>query len=605
MEENVFRAAMEAIDQKDRARARDLLTRLIKKNPESAEYWLWMSSVVDTARERVFCLKEALKLEPENEIVRRGLILSGELPPDEKLILPDKFQTRAWRSTLDRRPSFDDLGNMFSWKKMLLAGGAFIAVVAFIIFALSNPRQSKQTTMIRPQRTPTASQTAIPVLTLAAKDISSGSPTPLWMFLPATYTPTPLYVNTPHPRSEAYRTALRSMQRGDFQSMLTFLDQSLALQPDEPDLYYYKGEAYRLMGNSTQALKFYQQALALDSSFAPAYVGMARVAASSNRTADAQKYFQKALSLDEDYVEIYLDQAALYLQSLDGEPALAALNMAATAMPDSMLLHFYRARALFLIGEYGTALEEAYHAQKLDITYLPAYPLIGQIALAAGKPEDAVEHLQTYLRYQPDDGQAEVWLGAAFAAQGQTDKAMQAFDQAIQVDKQAAEAYLQRGLLYLADGQAEKAIHDLVTAVGLKKSFTGYIALGKAYWLQGDERSAYVQFANAEGYAKNNLQKAEMYTWRAQSLLKIDEKKAAIRDWKALLALPRENIPLEWITLAEENLNQLITLTPSPPPPTGTNTPRPTLTATITRTRQPSATSASATLFLTAMPLKP
>jgi hypothetical protein len=40
-------------------------------------------------------------------------------------------------------------------------------------------------------------------------------PTPLWMLMEATYTPTPLYVNTPHPISEAYRIGIRAYQRGD------------------------------------------------------------------------------------------------------------------------------------------------------------------------------------------------------------------------------------------------------------------------------------------------------------------------------------------------------------------------------------------------------
>lgn len=590
VEENVFRAAMEAIEQQDRARARDLLTRLIKSNPKNPEYWLWMSSVVETGRERIFCLKEALKLDPENQLARRGLILSGELPRDEKLVVPIKQQMRDWQVHLERRPSPEDSEFPFSWKKATLMGGAVILVAAFVIFALLNSRQPEQVSSVRPRRTATISQTPIPVLTLAAKEVTGGSPTPLWMFLPATYTPTPLYVNTPHPRSEAYRTALRSMQKGDYQAMLMFLDQALDLQPDAPDLYYYKGEAYRLSGNTSQALKFYQQALELDKAFAPAYVGMGRIAASSNRITEAQNYFQKALSLDARYVEIYLEQAALDLQRQESEAALAALKMAAASLPNSTLLHFYQAQALFLAGDYQTALEEARTAQRLDITFLPTYRLMGQIALTAGEVETAIEYLQTYLRYASHDGQAGAWLGSAYAASGQADLALQAFDQAIQADSRAAEAYLQRGLLYLEREQIDLAIQDLNAATRLEKSFTAYIALGKAYWLKGDDRSAYVQFANAEGYAKNELQKAEMYFWRAQSLSKIGETKAAIRDWKALLELPREKIPAEWIGQAEEALQQLITSTPSPRPPTATNTLRPTLTVTATRTPPPGAT---------------
>ena len=589
-EEKIFRAAMDAIEQKDRARARDLLTRLIKGRSNNPEYWLWMSSVVETARERIFCLKEAYKLDPENPMVRRGLILSGELPRDEKLVVPVEKQMHKWKVYLEKRPSFEDSEFPFSWKKTVLMGGTVVLVVALAIFMLINSRQSEQTPAARPRRTMTISQTPIPVSSLAGQAVTSGSPTPLWRFLPATYTPTALYVNTPHPRSEAYRTALRSMQKGDYQAMLTFLDQALALQPDAPDLYYYKGEAYRLLEDSSQALKFYQRALELDQAFAPAYVGLGRIAASSNRPKDAQNYFQKALSLDAGYVEIYLEQAALDLQKQESEAALAKLEMAATSLPDSTLLHYYQAQALFLAGDYPLALKEAHKTQELDITFLPAYKLIGQIALAVAETDTAIEYLETYLRYAPSDGQAEAWLGTAYAASGQVDLAIQKYNQAIQVDSKAGEAYLQRGLLYLEREQIDLAIEDLNAANRIEKSFAAFIALGKAYWQKGDDRSAYVQFANAEGYAKNDLQKAEMYFWRAQSLLKIGETKAAIRDWKALLELPRGKIPAEWIKQAEEALQQLITSTPSPKPPTITNTLRPTLTVTASRTPLPSVT---------------
>lgn len=590
VEENIFRAAMEAIEQNDRARARNLLTRLIKKRPKIPEYWLWMSSVVETSRERVFCLKEAQKLDPENPLVRRGLILSGELPRDEKLVVPVKQQMRRWQVHLEKRPSLEDAGIPFSWKKAALTGGAVVVLVGFVIFALLNSRQPQQAASVQPRRTATITQTPIPVLTLAAKEVPSGSPTPLWMFLPATYTPTPLYVNTPHPRSEAYRTALRSMQKGDYQAMLAFLDQALALQPDAADLYYYKGEAYRLLENTNQALKSYQRALELDKAFAPAYLGMGRIAASSNRIAEAQNYFQKAISLDAGYAEVYLEQAALDLQKQEPEAALSALKTAAVSLPDSTLLHFYMAQAHLLAGDYQAALEEAHTAQKLDVTFLPVYRLIGQISLATGKLETTVEYLQTYLRYEPRDEQASAWLGAAYAASGQDDLALQVFDQAIQAGGRTAEAYLQRGLLYQKNEQVDLAIQDLDAAIRIEKSYAAFIALGKTYWMAGDERRAYVQFANAEGYAKSDLQKAEMYFWRAQSLLKIGEEKAAIRDWKALLALPRENIPTEWIGQAEDTLQQLITLTPSPKPPTATNTLRPTLTVTASRTPIPSVT---------------
>ena len=58
----------------DRARARDLFSRLLRTDSANAEYWVWMSSVVDTDRERIYCLESALKLDPTNRAAMRGLV---------------------------------------------------------------------------------------------------------------------------------------------------------------------------------------------------------------------------------------------------------------------------------------------------------------------------------------------------------------------------------------------------------------------------------------------------------------------------------------------------------------------------------------------------
>jgi hypothetical protein len=46
--DSMLQDAIEALRQDDKARARDILTRLIKANQNNATYWIWMSAAVDT-----------------------------------------------------------------------------------------------------------------------------------------------------------------------------------------------------------------------------------------------------------------------------------------------------------------------------------------------------------------------------------------------------------------------------------------------------------------------------------------------------------------------------------------------------------------------------
>jgi hypothetical protein len=71
-EDVMLQEAIEAIRQGQRARARDLLTRLLRTNQSNSEYWLWMSSVVDTYKEQVYCLQNVVRLDPKSSAARQA-----------------------------------------------------------------------------------------------------------------------------------------------------------------------------------------------------------------------------------------------------------------------------------------------------------------------------------------------------------------------------------------------------------------------------------------------------------------------------------------------------------------------------------------------------
>ena len=76
------------------------------------------------------------------------------------------------------------------------------------------------------------------------------------MLLEATYTPTPLYVQTPAgpAASDALNGGIRYFQRQDYQNAIPLFEQVLDIDPTAIYAYYYIGESYRLMGEKREAL---------------------------------------------------------------------------------------------------------------------------------------------------------------------------------------------------------------------------------------------------------------------------------------------------------------------------------------------------------------
>ena len=172
-----------------------------------------MSAVVDTAKEQAYCLQTAQKLDPDNPSIRRGLVISGASPADQN-VTPQPPVRRKWTVEAMEEPP---TGLKAIWANRVVRI-VFFAVVSVLVLGLillgifgASRKQAavahRPTKTSGPPPTFTLTPTMIggrPTARVTPSPIASG-PKPLWMLLEATYTPEPLYINTPHPISEAYR----------------------------------------------------------------------------------------------------------------------------------------------------------------------------------------------------------------------------------------------------------------------------------------------------------------------------------------------------------------------------------------------------------------
>ena len=65
--------AITAIKSGNKETGKQLLIEVLKVNPRNENAWLWMTKVVSSNDERIRCLQNVLKINPDNEIAQRGL----------------------------------------------------------------------------------------------------------------------------------------------------------------------------------------------------------------------------------------------------------------------------------------------------------------------------------------------------------------------------------------------------------------------------------------------------------------------------------------------------------------------------------------------------
>jgi len=580
-DEPIFQEAQDAAMRGQRERAKDLLTRLLQTEKDNPEHWLLMSSVVDSSKEQTYCLETVLRLDPENEAARQGLVLLGAIPPDES-IQPALPIRRKWEVGIEEEELTGFAKIMANpVLRVVVFASAGLFIVGLVLVGIFAPRGilfGSRSTITPVAWTPTPTLTETPTPLVRTPTQTPATAIPLWMLLEATYTPFPLYVNTPHPIAEAYRSAMRAYERGDYEAMLNFMLQAQRQEPDSPDIQYHVGEAYRLLEEYDLAIEAYDAALEINPEFAPAILGRARVLGTLNPRANVLDVLESAIEFDPAFWEAYLVLARYILERGDDpEAILEVLESGEEYLQNSAEFYILRSQLKLALDDREGALEDAIKGNEIDITILDGYLVLGQAYLANDLPEEALEVLTLYNRYENKNPLSWAYLGWAYSGVGDYDTAFESFEKALELDARNFEAHLYRGLTYTTVGDYQAAINDLYIARTTDpRSFDANF--GYTMTLVADERlQESINFFNiSEGLAISDRQLAMVYYNRALVYDALGLPNRAKDDFSQLLLLPASSVPRLWISRANQ---YLATATPTPTP---SDTPTPTATFTIT-----------------------
>ena len=654
----MFNEAVKALRGGQRMRARDLLTRLLKADQSNVNYWLWMSAAVDAEKEQVFCLQNALKLDPNSVAARRGLVVLGALRPedanlppaytleDTHVVIPDLPRGSGLESFLARRRNRQIVGGVGLGAATLVMVAALLAVFApnllrprAVVVVTSTQPPTETLVPTEPPPTVDRSGCVIPA------EPNPATPLAAYLCLSQTATPPPWPTDLAGAPHEVYTRLKSAFLAGSWASVIqqapaAFADTTVDA---DPRTHFYVAEAYRQTGNLPEALAQHTAALDRDASFAPAYWGRGLTQWALANGNDAAADLGRAMEADPRFLAAYLDRASYY--TLAGQPAeaLADLEQAQELAPDNALVLAGLALAHVEMDEAEQALEAAEAAVRADPAQPLAYYARGRAFYALGEYVSADADLTLAFRYvmnqpspQPAVLKATVLYhtGLAKVAVDDDKSALSLFSQGLNTHEQYAPLYLARGELHLRAEDFEAARDDLVAAVELLDRDSparsqAYLALAETYMalaLPGDAGNMYrAVLRDAPGHlvallglgysqlaqeAYNPavesftaaLEAAETDGERAAALLgrglaheAAGRQAAAVADFMAVEDLAARSSGAR--TTAEARLT-VIGPQPTDTPTrtaTPTRTPTTTLTATLTRTLTPTRTASATT----------
>ncbi|MBN1231495.1 MAG: tetratricopeptide repeat protein [Anaerolineales bacterium] len=567
----MFEEALNAIQRGERARAKDLLTRLLRSDQQNKEYWMYLSSVVDTSREQIYCLQNVLKIDPKSEVAKRGLILLGAETPGQKITPVRPRRTRPFEIGEMGLPQISEKEEKKKRRKSRRVGlsiAGLLILAAIVVYGVYNPDMNKRT--IYPTSTVGTLQAQLTATALGTP--VGGTPTPTVLMSPSptifnTYTPTPLFVDTPHPDSDSYRLALGAASKGNYKQALSFFEQALENDPESLDILYYIGEMKYQLGQYENARVDFAAILKEDSEFAPAYIGRAKaVFALKPDSTTIPSDLTDGIKYGPEYPEAYIERARyrFYKGNYDGmlEDGIKIIDL----VPISPLGYLFAAQADLALGETEAALEYTMQALDIDNSIPDGHLILGQVYYESDLFEDAINEFRYYVEHIEHSEIGWFNLGKAYLANGEYEQAAETFDTVFELKEDYWDVYYYRGEAYLGLQEYEHAISDLKNATRISpKRYLYQVALGQALIESGAVAEGYFAINAIVNKVEEDELKARVYYWRAYSLEILGQPDAAMRDWQILVELPKEVVGEEWHTFAyNRTVNGIPTPTPTP-----------------------------------------
>lgn len=569
-EDRMLQEAIKAIDNGQLARARDLLTRLLRQDQSNTDYWLHMSAVVETAKERTFCLENVLKYDPGNKTAVQGLVMMGAMSPAESTPRVRPINERTWEvpKILGEEQGEAPKKARSKLSAVQVASLAVFGVVSIglILFGVfGNPFYTGNDSLAvyntpRPVFTSGPTPTYLPTKTPEGGVTSNMSgPTPLVFQLDATYTPTPRYVDTPHPVINAYDSGMRSLDAKNYEQAIVFLGQAVDAEPGAVDILYYLGLAYLWNEDYVNARRYFDMVIEEDDAFAPAYVGRAQALLGIDPEREVTGDLYKAVSIDDEYIEPRLAWADYKILRDNPDDALRDIEIALSVDPENAKAYTYLARVYIELDQREEALTAAQEAFDRDLTNVENYLLLAHALLMNDRPEEAIPLIETYISHMNEDYFGWYLFGRASQAAGDPETAIDIFEFTYEQTKLIYEMRYYWSLALIDIGEYDYALDRLeVPLQRFPRWFEPYVAQAQAYYLNGEYNKAKeaLEKGAKEARVTRDEQWAALYYWRAVIHSELGYPNIAADSWEDLLSLPLQAVPTEWRLEAQSNVGE-------------------------------------------------
>ena len=258
---------------------------------------------------------------------------------------------------------------------------------------------------------------------------------------------------------------------------LAALRRAVDLQPTSPDVHHALGATLARFGDTKGGRAAFERALALHPDFADGHVSLALLLAQAGELDPAREHLDKALAIHGDSpAAAYPHYLVAQILREEGRTAEALTHLAAAIARRPQYAEAYRTQGLIYaaLRDEARALHAFGEAVRLNPKDGISRSGLGAAYMRAGRPADAVPHLERAVQLVPDDRSARYHLCHALRLTGRTAESARCIqelstrlDASLEADDLEAAAANNEGVALEANGDLAAALERYRTAVSL------------------------------------------------------------------------------------------------------------------------------------------
>jgi tetratricopeptide (TPR) repeat protein len=258
---------------------------------------------------------------------------------------------------------------------------------------------------------------------------------------------------------------------GRKQEAIAAYDQALAIQPDDHQALYNKGVALSALGRKQEAIAAYDQTLAIQPDDHQALYNKGVALSDLGRNQEAIAAYDQTLAIQPDDHKALLGKGNALANLGHKQEAIAAYDQALAIQPDYPKALNNKGLALANLGRYPEAIAAYEQALAIQPDYYRAWDNRGDVLMQLERYEEAISsydraiHLNAEYRFP--------WESRAVALMrlGRFEAAHESFDQAIALKPDNAGAVYNKACCYGLQGNVELALASLQQAISLDAKY--------------------------------------------------------------------------------------------------------------------------------------